>query len=152
MSKANVIKPLRNPPKDAEIVTKVYYPYTFFKFLLEVRKLLRQPVRVNAYVLVDMARNRAYSADSVPDIEEGEVDESLVVPSRIGIKEAERIARRFLAYYAMRVWKAFLPPKIEVKEVVQAYKIYLIIRLGDNTYLFDTLYGDVELLRRGGKD
>ncbi len=146
-----MIKPLKNPPKDSEVVGIVYYPYTFFKFLLEVRKLLRQPVKVNAYVLVDMARNRAYPADSIPDTEVADIDESLVVPPRVSIKKAEEVARRFLAYYAMRVWKAFLPPKITVKEVIQAYKIYLIIKLGPNTYLFDTLYGDAELLRRGNE-
>ncbi len=134
-----VIKPLKEPSKNLETVGRVFYPYQVFELKILLRRLLLKSRELRILVVVDRARARAYTIDTIPETYEELVDPQFVVKPRITEEEAARLARKFAAYYVLRYWKVVKPPDITVERSIEMYKIYWIVKQKGELYIMDSI-------------
>lgn len=147
MVKVEVIKPAIGERK-ARVLNAVYYPYMAFQLRCKIKRPIVKPIYLEGVVTVDMSRAIGMLSDAFPEeVEVREVDESLVIPPRIGRAEAEGIARRTFLYLVLRTRRIAVSPEIEVLRSKFVHKEYWIVQRDDGKIvLVDTLTGDTELV------
>jgi len=140
-----VIKPTIPPPKEALLKT-LYYPYMIYHVRVIVRRALGKPSYLHGFVIVDLTRAMVLLADSFPQTFKIQVSEESILPERIDESRATYLAKKKMTYVAMRKYKIFLPPKVEIERSKKVYKQYWVVNLKGKIYVVDSLTGDAELV------
>ena len=124
----------------------IAYPHTAMSFDVELpifKGLNRQVVRT--YATVDMIKNTAILADSVPDLIKVELDEQSILPTIIKTDDAVEVARIKVVRWAMRRFRLISLPNVKLIEEVSIYHPFVLKEVKGKTVMVNIVRNTKEI-------
>lgn len=129
-----------------ERVGAVAYPHRVADAQVRIERPLLAAREEEYVVSVDRCRRLAIRADVVPNTERSTVEDVLVLPSRITDDAADEKARDAAFRWTLRRFALWNSPTVELRETVDAYKLFWLVETPDGTVLIDSVRGDRQSL------
>lgn len=123
-------------------VGAVAYPFRVYEVSIEVARPLLAPRTDRRIISVDRSRRLAVRADTVPDIDEREVEDVLVLPGELSPEQADEKAREAAFQWTLRSSILADAPDIEFDRVVDAYKLFWLGERSDGDVIVDSVRGE----------
>lgn len=114
-----------------KVIQLVYYPYFFFEYVLERKKLL-YPIRGTTGCTVDAIDGVGSLIDNVPDLRHQELAKENMIQPKLTLEKGEAYAEKFLYEMISLKLKVLSMPKLEPINKEMFFRPYWIV------------YGDID--------
>ncbi|SIR45231.1 hypothetical protein SAMN05421858_2295 [Haladaptatus litoreus] len=128
-------------------VGAVAYPYRVYEAKVTIERPFMSERTDRFVASVDRSRRLVVRADGVPDAEEMEIEDVLVLPTELSPEQSRAKARESVLQWTLRRYSLNDAPKIEFVRDVDAYKLFWLVERPEGDGIVDSVRGTEDPLR-----